>query len=325
MNFGSEGFNPVRKFDFDSDLELFKTNNPIQSVDVLGSSTIETRTKAAEQTKENIKSHVQGLLNNKDVLTQAYYLSGGQLERNIIDPAKIKQAEDYLVSKYEKAYVPNTAVKVDVQRQRLAMDKKKAEEDKIKTTTFKFESPRTDDFLFDKANGKTVSPKTVYINGISFNKPAKISNLGGANSDLNMVEVYGVTKDKNTGDLIFTGKALKTKNAKFKVGNKLLDFNTVKKEADAGNKEAKAALDSYSVANNYGNFIRRINNEEEANAVLLQAGYDVNSAKSEIEKLNPDAKKENTSNSQEDFNAKWAKLKSGESLLAPDGNTYTKK
>ena len=35
-----------------------------------------------------------------------------------------------------------------------------------------------------------------------------------------MVKVFGVTKDKKTGGLIFTGKALKTKNAKFVVGGK---------------------------------------------------------------------------------------------------------
>ena len=325
LEFGNESFTPVRNYNLDQDLELFKKNNPRQKTETPNGMLMTTVTDIGENTKANIKSHVKGLISNPDILSQAYYLSGGGAERNITDPAKIKQAEDYLVQKYTNSYVKDVELDVDVQRQRLAMDKKKAEEDKIKTTTFKFDSPRTDDFLSDKTPGKKVDPKTVYNNGISFDKPAKISNLGGANSDLNMVEVYGVTKDKKTGDLIFTGKALKTKNAKFKVGGKLLDFNMVKKEADAGNEEAKAALDSYGVANNYGNFIRRVTNQEEANAVLLQAGYDVNSAKSELEKLNPDAKKETAPNSQEEFNAKWAKLKSGESLLAPDGNTYTKK
>jgi len=206
--------------------------------------------------------------------------------------------------------------------------KKKAEEEKIKTTVFDFNNSRTDDFLEKGQDGKTVRPYTVYRKGISFSKPIDIVNLGGENSDLNMVKVLGVTKDKATGDLIFTGKALKTKNAKFTVGGQTFNFETTADLAKKGNAEAQAALASYNVANNYGNFTRRIESEDEANAVLAQANLGVAKADAKIEQLNKGVKQfEGTRkpNTQDDFNAKWAKLKPGQTLVGPDGQTYKKK
>jgi hypothetical protein len=75
--------------------------------------TIEQVSELGEGTSQNIRSHVKGMLQNPDVLANAYYLSGGNPERNITDPNKIKQAEDYLVSKYEKSYEKDIKIRVD--------------------------------------------------------------------------------------------------------------------------------------------------------------------------------------------------------------------
>ena len=109
-------------------------------------------------------------------------------------------------------------------------------------------------------------------------------------------------------------------------GGKTYNFKTTSDLAEKGNAEAQAALSSYNVANNYGNFIRRVPSEDEANAVLMQAGLNHSEANALLEKKNPNVNRPTSKpNTQEDFNAKWAKLKKGQTLVGPDGQTYKKK
>lgn len=262
---------------------------------------------------EQSKTYADVIINDPNKLYEAQFL----FKENDPEKLRIKLEKDFLTS------IPEGKVqKLDTGYLNYGLARKKADEEKIKITDFKFDNPRKDDFI----ENIIVSPNTVYTNGISFSKPIDIVNLGGENSDLNMVKVLGVTKDIKTGDLIFTGKALKTKNAKFTVGGKTYDFKTTSDLAEGGNTEAQAALSSYNVANNYGNFTRRVPSEDEANAVLMQAGLNHDQADALLEKKNPNVNKSTSKpNTQEEFNAKWAKLKPGETLVGPDGQTYKKK
>ena len=58
----------------------------------------------------------------------------------------------------------------------------------------------------------------------------------------------------------------------------------------------------------------------------MQAGLNHDQADALLEKKNPNVNKSTSKpNTQEEFNAKWAKLKPGETLVGPDGQTYKKK
>ena len=240
---------------------------------------------------EQSKTYADVIINDPNKLYEAQFL----FKENDPEKLRVKLEKDFLTS------IPEGKVqKLDTGYLNYGLARKKADEEKIKITDFKFDNNRKDDFL----ENNVVSPNTVYTNGISFSKPIEIVNLGGENSDLNMVKVLGVTKDIKTGDLIFTGKALKTKNAKFTVGGKTYDFKTTSDLAEGGNTEAQAALSSYNVANNYGNFTRRVPSEDEANAVLMQAGLNHSQANALLEKKNPNVNKSTSKpNTQKAFSA----------------------
>lgn len=284
---GSSMYNPVLNVDYDVELQQFKTANPIDFTETLSGLTKTGVKELTPRLKGSINNYAEAKLKNKDALINAYYNATGEFKKDITSEGDIAKAKKYIVDKFEQSYNKEITKDEATGRANYGLAKKESEKDEIKIKSFKFDNVRIDDFTKNP-----ISPNTVYTNGISFTKPIKISNLGGANSDLNAVEVLGVTKDKKTGNIIFTGKALKTKNAKFTVGGKKVDFPTAQELANSGNEEAKLALSSYSVASNMGNFTRRIESEDEANAVLGQANLDVNSANYQIEKMNPNVRKE---------------------------------
>lgn len=297
---GSTIYNPVYNVNFDTELEQFKKTNPIDFIETLGNNQKIGVKELTPRLKNTIDKYAEAKLTDKDALINAYYNQTKKFKKDITSPEDIALAKKYIVDKFEGSY--NKELNVDEAyqganyRRQLAQDKK----DEIKITDFKFDNPRKDDFI----KNIIVSPNTVYTNGISFSKPIDIVNLGGENSDLNMVKVLGFTKDIKTGDLIFTGKALKTKNAKFTVGGKTYDFKTTSDLAEGGNTEAQAALSSYNVANNYGNFTRRVPSEDEANAVLMQAGLNHSQANALLEKKNPNVNKSTSKpNTQKAFSA----------------------
>jgi hypothetical protein len=178
--------------------------------------------------------------------------------------------------------------------------KKKDEKDEIKVNSIVFDNTRRDDFLPDDAKGKYVGASTVLKNGLGFSKPVKVLNIGGELSGLNGAEVLGVTKDKATGDYVFTGRALIDKGKKFKAPNGeligLMELQSKLKDPSIPDSEKynlQAQLDSYSTGANYGNFVRRITNEDNVNQILSAVGYDLNKADSELARLNPNASKSN--------------------------------
>lgn len=320
---GSTIYNPIYNVDYDTELQQFKTANPIDFTETLQGTRKVGVKELTPRLKSTIDKYAEAKLADKDALINAYYNETGKFKKDITSPEDIALAKKYIVEKFEGSYNKELTVDEATQRANLARQKKQDEKDEVKITNFKFDNKRKDDFV-----NVVVGPETVYTNGVSFTKPIAIANLGGENSDLNMVQVLGFTKDKATGDIVFTGKALKTKNAKFVVGGKTVNFETAQEMAANNDAEAQAALASYNTASNYGNFTRRIPSEDEANVVLGQAGLDYAKALNLLEKKNPTTKKPTAkpqANTQDDFNAKWAKLKPGESLVGPDGKTYKKK
>jgi hypothetical protein len=133
LEFGNESFAPVRSFNFDEDLELFKKNNPRKITETKNGLLMEEITDIGENTKKNIQTQVNGLLQDPDILSNAYYLSGGNPERNITDPKKIQQAKDYLVSKYTNSFEKDIKLQEAVQAARLNRDIQK---DKEKEATY---------------------------------------------------------------------------------------------------------------------------------------------------------------------------------------------
>jgi len=166
--------------------------------------------------------------------------------------------------------------------------KQKDAKDEVKRTAVEIKNNIKDNFV-----NNVVSKDGFYTNGIgvSSNK-VQFKNLGGDKSGLNSGYIETFTKDKKTGDIVVIGKALKTKGAKFKLGNQTLNFEKLETAANGGNKDAQLQLNQYMQANNYGTFVRRIG-EEEVAPLVLQAGYgSVKELKAELDKQNPKNKQE---------------------------------
>lgn len=145
-----------------------------------------------------------------------------------------------------------------------------------------------DEFAQNVAPGKDkVYPNAISVtigsNGVPF------KNIGGASTGLNSGYVTTITKDKKTGNLVFIGKALKTKNARFKLGTETVDYNKLNEEAQNGNQEAELKLDQYSKGNNYGTFFR-VMTEKSAAPIIMQAGYgSIEEVKTELDQMNQEA------------------------------------
>jgi hypothetical protein len=284
---GYKLYNPVYKVDFNDELLQFQKTHSMDSTEWISRNQKTGLEEMTPRLKTSISNYADAKLQDKTALTNAYYSATGKFKRDITDEKEIAAAKEYVVGTFEKSYNRKQTAAEAFQGANFGLSKKAAEKDEVKTTVSNFDNRTRDNFT-----GKFVDGKQFYKRGLSFTKPLKISNLGGSLSGLNGVEVYGFTQDKESGSIVFRGKALKTKNAKFKVGGKTLDFSTTYNVSQSNSpqaQEAQAALDSYSTPNNFGDFTRTIKSEEEANAVLQQVDLNYNSAIDKIYELNKEA------------------------------------
>jgi hypothetical protein len=308
LNYTDRGVASIKIFDVDEDnkpigiLKETSLGDLVNSFEPKLSFNYEAYKDAA---LKNVKPDEYGSQRGSNILEGTRISSGNVTQSKtyadviLNDPNKLYEAEflfnekdtEKLRAILEKDFITSIATKkvqkTDTSYLNYGLSKKAAEKDEVKTTVSNFDNVTKDNFT-----GKFVDGKQFYKRGLSFSKPLKISNLGGSLSGLNGVEVYGFTQDKESGSIVFRGKALKTKNSKFKVGGKMLDYSTTFSVSQGNSpqaQEAQAALDSYSTPNNYGSFTRTLKSEDEANMILQQVGLNYNSAIDKVYELNKEA------------------------------------
>lgn len=268
---------------------------------------------------EQSKTYADVIINDPNKLYEAQFV----FKENDPEKLRVKLEKDFLTSIPEGEVQKLDTSYLNYQRG-LAQDEK----EEIKVGTADFGEYRQDDFL--------TNDKTIYRVGRKFVLPKEVTfpeskltfkNLGGDNSDLNAGYVTSITKDKE-GRFIVSGKAVKQKNIKYK--GKDTPMFTVISEAEAGDEEAKSALSGFGVGDIYGRFTRRVPQDEVSSIILKTPLKTLENLDERLKKLNPNNVFDGKTHkeypkTQEDFNVKWAKLKPGETLVGPDGQTYKKK
>lgn len=157
-----------------------------------------------------------------------------------------------------------------IEFQKLQDARAKEQKNKPLRTPIKITENLKDEFAQKNISANAVLPNAIGVtkggNGIPF------KNIGGEKTGVNSGFVTGFALDRNTGQVVVYGKALKSKGKKFKINNNVFSFQELENEANSGNEEAKLALNEYREGDNYGDFVRSMS-EKGAAPFVLEAGY----------------------------------------------------
>lgn len=264
---GSTIYNPIYNVDYDTELQQFKNANPIDFIETLGNNQKVGVKELTPRLKNTIDKYAEAKLTDKDALINAYYNQTGKFKKDITDPKDIALAKKYIVDKFEGSYNKELSVNEATQRASLAHSIAQDKKDEIEIGTADFGEYKTDDFLSNDKKIYKVGREYVLPKEVTFpESKVTFKNLGGKNSDLNSGYIKSVTKDRKTGEYVASGKAIVQKNIKYK--GKDTPIWRVVSEADKGVKEAEDALSGYSLADIYGDFTRKIQQDEMSSLIL---------------------------------------------------------
>lgn len=301
-DFGNSSLNPVTKVNYQKEIEEFKKNNALGLIESLGTN-IKTGVKELKKGSnidKNIEAFAEAKVSDPNALSVAYRNATGNFETDIKDPEKIKIAKDWIYNQTFNSYAKEINVDEATQRANLSLQRQKYADEKKKEEIQKIQAVFDKQLTHDDFTNRTLSPNAVNPNMIGFeDKKITFSNLGGAKSGLNNGYITGFVLQKD-GKVIVTGKALKDKGQKFKAGGKEMNIAEAFSQMNSDSTpqsvkdELQPQLDSYSISANYGNFIREVSGPELAGFARI-AGYDSpNEVKSELKRLNPQGKSEET-------------------------------
>lgn len=207
---------------------------------------------------EQSKTYADVIINDPNKLYEAQFL----FKENDPEKLRVKLEKDFLTSIPEGQTQKLDTGYLNYQRG-LAQDKK----DEIEVGTADFGEYKTDDFLSNDKKKYRVGREFVLPKEVTFSESKlTFKNLGGKNSDLNSGYIKSVTKDRKTGEYVASGKAIVQKNIKYK--GKDTPIWRVVSEADKGVKEAEDALSGYSLADIYGDFTRKLQQDEMSSLIL---------------------------------------------------------
>lgn len=125
---GSTIYNPVYNVDYDTELQQFKTANPIDFIETIGNNKIVGVKELTPRLKNTIDKYAEAKLKDKDALINAYYNQTGEFKKDITSPEDVALAKKYIVDKFEGSY--NKELNVDEAyqgaelRRKIAQDKK---------------------------------------------------------------------------------------------------------------------------------------------------------------------------------------------------------
>lgn len=299
---GQNAFTPVYKYDFDKDkTEFLKTYPKVLNERLIGETKVGTKSISPEIEKA-MDLKIDSIIKDRNALAIRAREITGNPNPNVTDPDVINQVVSKIKDEFMGMYSPEKTIDEATQRASEARARKKDAKDEIVIGTAKFGDRRSDNFMeFEtkakNSTGGTTTTKhiqgvdgdTVYQNIITVGEgKLPFKNLGGSNSKLNGGYVEGFTKDKKTGDIVVTGKALKEKGVKFKVNGKLVELQELQKMAEDGNYEAQAKLDNYSSGDNYGTFVRRVPEIEVSNLLLKTPIKTIANLNKQLDELNQD-------------------------------------
>lgn len=300
---GSTIYNPVYNVDYDTELQQFKTANPIDFIETIGNNQKVGVKELTPRLKNTIDKYAEAKLTDKDALINAYYNQTGKFKKDITDPKDIALAKKYIVDKFEGSY--NKELNVDEAyqgaelRRKIAQDKK----DEIQAKPFISETPLRDDI-----KGANLDSKDYYKGSIGFDEgKLKFNNLGGKTSGINNGYITSFHLEKD-GHVIATAKYLIDKGQKFKLPNgKEVDFKFASEmyddpKTDEATKDAlKPQLDSFTTSASYGDTYKIYSGDSpELNSLARKAGYNSKDALiSDLRKLNKEEIRANKSKSAE--------------------------
>jgi len=300
---GSTIYNPIYNVDYDTELQQFKTANPIDFIETIGNNKIVGVKELTPRLKNTIDKYAEAKLKDKDALINAYYNQTGKFKKDITDPKDIALAKKYIVDKFEGSYNKELNVAEATQgaelRRKIAQDKK----DEIQAKPFISETPLRNDI-----KGDNLDPKSYYKGSIGFDEgKLKFNNLGGKTSGINNGYITSFHLEKD-GHVIVAAKYLIDKGQKFKLPNgKEVKFQTASDlyndpDTDQETKETlKPQLDSYTTSASYGDTYKIYSGDSpELNSLARKAGYNSKDALiSDLRKLNRDEIRANKSKSAE--------------------------
>ena len=300
---GSTIYNPIYNVDYDTELQQFKTANPIDFIETIGNNKIVGVKELTPRLKNTIDKYAEAKLKDKDALINAYYNQTGEFKKDITSPEDVALAKKYIVDKFEGSYNKELNVAEAYQganyRRQLAQDKK----DEIQAKSFISETPLRDDVKDNKLDSKDY-----YKGSIGFDEgKLKFNNLGGKSSGINNGYVTSFHLEKD-GHVIVAAKYLIDKGQKFKLPNgKEVKFQTASDlyndpDTDQETKETlKPQLDSYTTSASYGDTYKIYSGDSpELNSLARKAGYNSKDALiSDLRKLNRDEIRANKSKSAE--------------------------
>lgn len=296
---GSTIYNPVYNVDYDTELQQFKTANPIDFIETIGNNKIVGVKELTPRLKNTIDKYAEAKLKDKDALINAYYNQTGEFKKDITSPEDVALAKKYIVDKFEGSYNKELNVAEATQRaslaHRIAQDKK----DEIEAKPFVSETPLRNDI-----KGDNLDPKSYYKGSIGFDEgKLKFNNLGGKSSGINNGYVTSFHLEKD-GHVIVAAKYLIDKGQKFKLPNgKEVKFQTASDlyndpDTDQETKETlKPQLDSYTTSASYGDTYKIYSGDSpELNSLARKAGYNSKDALiSDLRKLNKEEIRANNS------------------------------
>jgi len=282
--FGVKPFVPVLNYDLDKDKKEFITTYPkVLNEKFVGMTKVGTKSIAPEIEKA-IDLKVNAILANKNALAIKAKEITGQANPEVNDPDLIEEVRKKLKDEFVGMYAPEKMVDEATQRANTAIAKKKAEEDEVKRSIFRNETPLRNDVTGVPIPKDVMRPNFV---GVEEGK-VTFKNLGGEKGyGTGYVTSAGLEKD---GHIVVTGKALKTKGVTFRVPKEDGGFKIVPYDEAVNSKEpaVQAELEKYNVADNYSDITKIYSvDTPELNSIAIKMGYDgVKGLKSELNQIN---------------------------------------
>ena len=196
---GSTIYNPVYNVDYDTELQQFKTANPIDFIETIGNNKIVGVKELTPRLKNTIDKYAEAKLKDKDALINAYYNQTGEFKKDITSPEDVALAKKYIVDKFEGSY--NKELNVDEATQRSELARQKAK-DKKEEKIAQIEVVETPPVYAEAGVNPMNGYKTVSVVGgqpiqqiIAFDKSGKPIKM-----DTAFLNSYTVTKNPRTGE-----------------------------------------------------------------------------------------------------------------------------
>jgi len=317
---GEVAYTPIRNVKFEDYLKQFRETHPIDFEEkFVGNTKVGTK-ELTPRLASSINDYTDALLADKDALAVAYKNATGNIKRDITDAKDIQIAKEYVADYIKDSYNKELQVDEATQRSELARQKAKDKKDEVVAQIEVVETPP----IYAEAGVTPMNGyKTVSVVGgqpiqqiIAFDKSGKPIKM-----DTAFLNSYTVTKNPRTGERAIAAEITYPdyKSAGYTKEEKMKFVSDMKKVKNQ--EEAELVLSKATKPISYKTKVVYLTEKDASKYLKVGNFKSVNEMKDRA-KVSEEAEQPST---QADFNAKWAKLKPGQTLVGPDGQTYKKK